>query len=88
MAQPTFPFPLPSLINNANLKNIPTTALPKFYGLITEDPDTFLFEFDILYRSFDYNTDAHKLKLFPTTLKESALRWFMGLGANATGTWN
>ena len=88
MAQPTFPFPLPSLINNVNLKNMPAATLPKFYGLATKDPDTFLFEFDILCRSFDYNIDSHKLKLFPTTLKESALRWFMGLGANAAGTWD
>ena len=73
MAQPTFPFPLLSLINNANLKNIPAAALPKFYGLATEDPDTFLFEFDILYHSLDYNIDAHKLMLFLATLKESAL---------------
>ena len=53
MAQPTFPFPLPSLVTNANLKNIPPNALPKFYGLATEDPDTFLFEFDILCHSFE-----------------------------------
>ena len=73
MAQHTFPFPLSSLVTNANLKSIPPTALPKPYGLATKDPDTFLFEFDILYHSFDYNTDSHKLKLFLTTLKESAL---------------
>ena len=73
MAQPTFLFPLLSLINNANLKNIPATTLPKFYGLAIEDLDTFLFEFDILCHSFDYNTDAHKLKLFLATLKELAL---------------
>ena len=73
MAQSTFSFPLPSLITNANLKNMPIATLPKFYGLGTKDPDTFLFEFDILYCSFDYNIDAHKLKLFPTTLKESTL---------------
>ena len=88
MAQPTFIFPLPSLVTNANLKNIPPTALPKFYGLAAEDPNTFLFEFDILCHSFDYNIDAHKLKLFPATLKELALRWFMGLGANAATTWD
>ena len=40
MAQPNFPFPLPSLINTNNLKNIPIAALPKFYGLATKDPDT------------------------------------------------
>ena len=72
MAQPTFPFPLQSLVTNANLKNIPPIALAKFYGLATEDSDTFLFEFEILCHSFDYNIDAHKLKLFTTTLKESA----------------
>lgn len=47
-----------------------------------------MFDFDILYHSFDYNIDSHKLLLFPATLKESALRWFMGLGANAAGTWD
>ena len=88
MAQPTFPFPLPSHVTNANLKNIPPIALPKLYGLATKDPDTFLFEFDIIFHRFDYITNSHKLKLFRTTLKESALRWFMGLGANTIGTWD
>ena len=88
MTHPTFSFPLPSLIRNANLKNIPTTTLLKSYGLLIEYPNTFLFEFNILCHSFDYKTDAHKLKLFPATLKESVLWWFMGLGANATSTWD
>ena len=69
-------------------KNIPTATLPKFYGLLTEDPKTFLFEFDILCWSYDYTTDAHKLKLFPSTLKEATLRWFMGLGANVVADWD
>ena len=86
-AQPPFPFPIPNHQGNQNLKNIPSAALPKFYGLITEDPETFLFKFDILCRSYDYTTDAHKLKLFPSTLKEAALRWFMSLGANAVVDW-
>lgn len=55
---------------------------------IPTDLDTFLFEFGILGHSFDYNIDAFQLKLFPTILKEEALQWFMGLGANAVGTWN
>lgn len=76
----TFPFPLTDQQDNNNLKNIPSSALPKFYGLVTKDPNTFLFEFDILCRIYDYTTDAHKLKLFPMTLKESSLHWFMGLG--------
>ena len=73
MTQPTFSFPLPSLVINANLKNIPPNTLPKFYGLAIEDLDTFLFEFDILCHSFDCNTNSHKLKLFLATLKESTL---------------
>ena len=69
------------------MKNIPLSALPTFYGKNSEDPDTFLFEFDILCRSYNYVQDAHKLKLFPTTLKDSALRWFMGLGESSIRSW-
>jgi len=47
----------------------------------------FLFEFDILCISMDYSTDAQKLKLFPATLKDSTLRWFMGLGERSIRTW-
>ncbi|WP_206093863.1 hypothetical protein, partial [Paludifilum halophilum] len=50
--------------------------------------NTFLFEFDILCHSFNYNTDAHKLKLFLASLKESTLQWLMGLVANAIGSWD
>jgi hypothetical protein len=53
----------------------------------SEDPDTFLFEFDILCRSCNYLQDAQKLKLFPATLKDSALRWFMGLGESDIRSW-
>jgi len=53
-----------------------------------EDPDTFLFEFHVLCRSYDYTVDAQKLKLFPTTLKGAALRWFMGLGPSSISMWN
>ena len=61
------------------MKNIPLSSLPNFQGMVVEDPDTFLFEFDVLCKSYDYNTDAQKLKLFLATLKGEALRWFMGL---------
>ena len=53
----------------------------------SEDPDSFLFDFDILCRSYNYISDAQKLKLFPATLKELALRWFMGLGEHTIRTW-
>ena len=76
----TFGFPILDLAQNASMKNIPTSSLPTFYRKSTEDLDTFLFEFDILCRSYNYLQDAHKLKLFPSTLKDSALRWFMSLG--------
>jgi hypothetical protein len=70
------------------MKNIPLSALPNFHGLTSEDPDEFLFEFDILCRSYDYISNAKKLKLFPTTLKGNALRWFMNLGGHVITTWD
>ena len=75
-----FGFPTLDLARDVSMKNIPPSSLPTFYGKSTEDPDTFLFEFDILCRSYNYLQDAQKLKLFPATLKDSALRWFMSLG--------
>ena len=39
-----------------------------------EDPDAFIFGFDIVCRSYNYNRDSHKIKLFPTTLKDSTLK--------------
>jgi len=70
------------------LKNISPSTLPIFYGLVTEDPDIFMFEFDVMCRSYDYTTDPHRLKLFLATLKGVALRWFMGLGKDAIPYWD
>ena len=39
-------------------------------------------------RIYDYATEAQKLRLFPVTLKDSALRWFMGLGGNTITSWD
>jgi len=36
------------------MKNIPLSSLPNFHGLSSQDPDEFLFKFDILCRSYDY----------------------------------
>ena len=55
--------------------------------MTTEDPDAFMFEFDVLCRGYDYTTDPQKLKLFPSTLKGASLRWFMGLGGRTTNYW-
>jgi hypothetical protein len=69
------------------MKNIPLLSLPNFHGLFTKDPDEFLFEFDILCRSYDYTTTVQKPKLFPATLKGNTLRWFMSLGGEKISTW-
>ena len=69
------------------MKNIPPSVLPNFKGMVTKDPYAFLFEFDILCRRYNYVDDAHNLKLFPTTLKESSLRWFMGLEYYSIRSW-
>ena len=81
----TFGFPILDTVQDVTMKNIPPSSLPTFYGKSNEDPDTFLFEFNILCRSYNYLQDAHKLKLFPVTLKDSTLRWFMGLGESTIG---
>jgi hypothetical protein len=75
----TFEFPIQYSDGMVQMKNIPPSALPNLHGLASEDLDTFLFKFDVLCQSYDYSLDAQKLKLFPSTLKEVALRWFMGL---------
>jgi len=69
------------------MKKISPSALPHFHGLTTEDSDTFLFEFVVLCRTYDYEEDEQKLKLFPFTLKDAALHWFMGLPRNSITTW-
>jgi hypothetical protein len=37
----TFGFPILDTTQNVNMKNIPFSALPTFYGKSSEDPDTF-----------------------------------------------
>ena len=64
------------------MKNIPPSSLPHFHGKVYEDPNSFLFKFDTLGRSYDYSTNAHLLKLFHETLKDSSLHWYMELGGN------
>jgi len=43
---------------SAPTKPIPLATLPNFHGLVSEDPDTFLFEFEIVCRGYDYTKDA------------------------------
>ena len=72
---------------NAPMKAIPLQHIPTYHGLTSEDPDAFLFEFDLLCQGYDYTTDPKKLKLFPSKLKGAALRWFMGLGGGVINNW-
>ena len=44
------------------MKKIPPGVLPNFYGIATKGPNAFLFEFDILCRTYGYTNDAHKLR--------------------------
>jgi hypothetical protein len=76
----TFGFPILDITIDIAMKDIPLSSLSHFHGMSTEYPDSFLFEFDKLCRSYNYTDNAQKLKLFPTTCKDSALRWFMSLG--------
>ena len=73
---------------NATMKNISPFVLPNIHGLKSEDPETFLFEFEVLCRTYDYLEDSQKLKLFPSTLKGATLKWFMGLVTHSIKTWN
>ena len=69
------------------MKNISPSTLPCFCGKATEDPDKFLFDFDILCCSYVYTSNEKKLNLFPGTLKDNALQWFMKLGGETVTTW-
>lgn len=69
------------------MKNINPFGLPHFHGLIIEYLDIFLFEFDVLYRTYDYKTNAQKMRFFPSNLKEATLNWFMSLDGNNISAW-
>lgn len=70
------------------MKAIPLQNIPTFHGLTSEDPDSFLFEFDVLCQGYDYTIDPQKLKMFPSTLKEATLCWFMGQGGGTINDWD
>ena len=82
----TFEFTI-SDIRGGPMKNIPLSSLTSFQGMTVEDPDTFLFKFDVLCRRYDYTSNAQRLKFFFATLKGAASRWFMGLGSDTNWTW-
>ena len=84
----TLQFPIRKPVGPAPMKNISPLVLPRFHGNATEDPDEFLFEFDILCRSYDYTSNEQNFKPFPATLKDNALHWFMSLGGGTVTTWD
>ena len=49
-------------------KRIPSHVLPNFHGLENEDPDVFLFQFEVICRGYGYCTNDQKLNVFPLTL--------------------
>ena len=73
----SFGFPIVDEESHTTMKNISPSVLPNLYGLRSEDLETFLFEFEVVCRTYDYMEDSQKLKLFPSTLKGAALKWFM-----------
>jgi hypothetical protein len=85
---PTLEYLIFDLVDNAPMKEITLQNLSTFHGLILEDPDEFLFKFDVLCKGYDYTYEPQKLKLFPSTLKGAALRWFMGLGGGTINSWD
>lgn len=91
MEESTFKFPIQDrgeyMDEEIKMKNIPPSVLPNFYGMASEDPDSFLFEIDIVCRTYGYTDDAHRLQLLPATLKATTLRWFMGLGEHSVTDW-
>ena len=46
-----------------------------------------MFEFAVFCRTYDYTSDDQKLKLFPSTLKDETLCWFMGPPGDSITTW-
>jgi hypothetical protein len=69
------------------MNNIHPSVIPHFHGLVSEDPKSSLFEFDILCRSYDYTSDAQKIRLLTTTLKDVDLHCVMGLDGDTIRTW-
>lgn len=64
------------------MKIISPTVYPHSHGLTFEDLDTFMFEFVIFCRTYNYTSHDQKLNLFPSTLKDAtfvALWVYLGI---------
>ena len=58
----TFKFPIRYSGRVAPTKSIPPHVLPNFHGLENEDPNVFLFQFEVLCRGYGYCANDQKLK--------------------------
>ena len=58
-------FPIRETNGDTKMNNISPSALRHFHGLTTEGPDTFLFEFAIICRTYDYAEDEKKVETVP-----------------------
>jgi len=78
-------FPIIESNGEARMKNISLVSLSDFHGLTTKYPNTFMFEFVVVCRTYDCSYDEENLKLFPSTQKDAALCWFISqLGGKIT----
>ena len=80
-------FPIQDIDVSVHMKNIPPSFLPNFHGMRLEDLETFLFKHEIIFKSYGYILNTQKLILFPETLKDRAIKWFMSLGTNSIRSW-
>ena len=52
-------FPIREENGETKMKNISPSTLPHFHGLTSEDPDTLMFEFSIVCRTYDYTSNDY-----------------------------
>jgi len=57
-------FPIQDTNVSVHMKSIPPSFLTNFHGLRSEDLQTFLFEFEIVCRSYGYLLNTQKLRFF------------------------
>jgi len=50
-------FPVRETNGDVRMKSVSPSILCHLHGLTSEDPDTFLFEFIVIYRTYDYTSD-------------------------------
>ena len=80
-------FPIREENGETKMKNIIPSSLPHFHRLASKDPNTFMFEFIVVCRTYDYTSDDQKLKVFASTIKDATLHWVMGLRGDSITTW-